>query len=234
MADIPPLGILVLDTTFPRIVGDVGNPATWPFPTILRTVPQASPIRVAAQKSRGLVEAFVAAGHELVAQGAAGIITTCGFLVLHQRRLAEALPVPVATSNLLQYQAVARLLPEGRRVGVITYSREFLTPEFLAAAGAPVDTPVEGVSPDGVFFNLISHGAATLDFEAMKREVVDAARRLVARHPEVGALLIECANMPPYSAAVRAATGLPVFDAFSFFMAFYASLEPATFGHGPS
>ncbi len=229
--EIPRIGILVLDTKFPRILGDVGNPDTWPFPTMLHTVPEASPIRVAGEQAKGLVEAFVEAGHELVAAGACGIITTCGFLILHQRRLAEALPVPVATSNLLQYRTLARMLPEGRRVGIVTYSREFLTPGFLAAAGLPAGTPVEGLAPDGYAFRLITYGAETLDPAAMEDDVVDAATRLVARRPDVGALLIECANMPPYSAAVRAATGLPVFDAYAYFNAFHAALAPARFGN---
>lgn len=231
-ADVPRIGILVLDTKFPRIPGDAGNPDTWPFPTILRTVPEASPVRVAGERATGLIEAFIEAGRELATAGAAGIITTCGFLVLHQRRLAAALPVPVATSTLLQGPAVARMLPDGRRVGILTYSRAFLKPEFLATAGLPADTPVEGVAPDGVFFKAISYGSEALDFAAMEREVVDAARRLVKRHPDIGALLLECANMPPYSAAVRMATGLPVFDAYGFFCSFHASLRPARFDCG--
>lgn len=227
--DVPRLGILVLDTKFPRILGDVGNPDTWPFPTMLRTISDASPIRVAGEQARGLEDAFIDGGHELVAAGAAGIITTCGFLILHQRRLAGAMPVPVATSTLLQGPAIARMLPEGRRVGVITYSREFLKPAFIEAAGLPPDTPVEGVPADGVFFKLITYGSEHLEFAAMEREVVETAQRLVERHRDVGAILVECANMPPYSAAVRAATGLPVFDAYTFFNAFHASLQPARF-----
>jgi hypothetical protein len=34
----------------------------------------------------------------------------------------------------------------------------------------------------------------------------------VARRPDIGALVLECTNMPPYADAVRRATGLPVHD----------------------
>jgi hypothetical protein len=34
-------------------------------------------------------------------------------------------------------------------------------------------------------------------------------------HPEIGLWLFECANMPPYAAAVTRATGLPVYDALT-------------------
>ena len=38
-----PLGILMLEARFPRIPGDMGNGATWPFPVLFRVVRGASP-----------------------------------------------------------------------------------------------------------------------------------------------------------------------------------------------
>ncbi|MBI1964442.1 MAG: hypothetical protein HYS37_13825 [Candidatus Rokubacteria bacterium] len=48
-----------------------------------------------------------------------------------------------------------------------------------------------------------------------REEHVRVARRLVAEHPDVGAIVLECTNMPPYAADVQRATGLPVFDIVS-------------------
>ncbi len=78
-----PLGILMLETRFPRVYGDAGNPATWPFPVVVRVVRGATPTRVIRARARDLVEAFIAAGQALAAAGAAGLTTTCGFLCLH-------------------------------------------------------------------------------------------------------------------------------------------------------
>jgi hypothetical protein len=89
---VTPLGILALQTRFPRIPGDVGCPETWPFPVLIRTVTGASPERVVAGQADGLIDAFVEAGRMLAADGAAGIITTCGFLILHQAALRPAYP----------------------------------------------------------------------------------------------------------------------------------------------
>ena len=52
--------------------------------------------------------------------------------------------------------------------------------------------------------------------DAVEREVVDAALEVQAAHPELGAILLECSDLPPYSAAVQEATGLPVFDFVGF------------------
>jgi hypothetical protein len=97
----PTLGVMILDTRFPRLFGDAGNAATWPFPVRLRIVRAATPARVVHDRAEGLVDAFINAGRELAADGVAGVTTTCGFLCLHQARIAAALQVPFASSSLL-------------------------------------------------------------------------------------------------------------------------------------
>ena len=54
--------------------------------------------------------------------------------------------------------------------------------------------------------------ALTLDRDAVEREAVQAGRSLIARHPEVDTLVLECTNLPPYKPALQQALGLPVFD----------------------
>ncbi len=218
------LGILALETSFPRVTGDVGAPATFAFPVRIATVRGASVDAVVHRPRAALLHDFVAAGRELAAGGCAGIVTTCGFLARWQRALADALPVPVMTSALLLVPVVARTLPHGRRVGIVTYAAAELAPDVLDGAGVPRDTPIAGVDPCGYFARTIGGGAATLDRARMAGDTVAAARGLVAAHPEVGALVLECANMPPYAAAVRSAVGVPVVDAAQAFAWFHASL----------
>jgi Asp/Glu/hydantoin racemase len=181
-----------------------------------------------------LVPGFIAAGRRLAEEGCSGIVTTCGFLVRHQSALAAALPVPVATSALLQLPLVERTLPRGRRAGVVTFSASDLDVEALAAAGASADTPIAGLRADGHLATVIRNGAATLDIARARDETVDAARRLVASHRDVGAIVLECANLPPYRDAVRAATGLPVFDAAGFAHWLHAALATGTAGRARS
>jgi hypothetical protein len=112
------VGILMLETRFPRIPGDMGNAETWPFPVLYNVVPGASPRRVVCEKAEGLLDEFLAAAAELVRLGADGITTTCGFLSLYQREIAAHVGVPVATSSLMQIPFIERVLPPGRRAGV--------------------------------------------------------------------------------------------------------------------
>jgi len=209
-----PLGILMLDTAFPRVPGDVGCAASFAFPTRYAVVPHATPARIVpADDAARWLAPFAAAGRALVDDGCIAIATTCGFLARWQDALAAALPVPVLTSALLQVPLVARTLAPGRSVGIVTFSARDLDAATLAGAGVAPGTPVEGVAPDGRFATTIRDGAATIDTSAMAADVVAASRRLVARRPDVGALVLECANMGPYRPAVARACGLPVFEA---------------------
>lgn len=225
-----PLGILMLEARFPRIPGDMGNGTTWPFPVLYRVVGGASPDRVVMQGAAGLLPDFIAAAQDLVRLGAEAITTNCGFLSLFQRELAAAVAVPVATSSLMQVPWVQATLPPGRRVGVVTVCAATLTPAHLEGAGCPLDIPVAGTEDGREFFRvLIKAESQDMDVDLAQEDVVDAALALVARHPEVGAIVLECTNMPPYAAAVSEATGRPTYDIYSLVSWFHAGLRPRRF-----
>jgi len=224
------LGILMLQTRFPRVCGDIGNPATWPFPVSYRVVAGATSQRVVRERAEGLLDLFCEAAVDLVAVGVSGITTTCGFLALFQDELARRCGVPVAASSLMQVPMVARTLGPDRRVGIITISAETLTPEHLAAAGVPPDIPVAGTERGREFTRVILNDEPELDVAAAEADIVEAGARLLAANPDIGALVLECTNMAPYAAALRKSTGLPVFDIYSFASWFHAGLRPRDFG----
>ncbi|MFO1413011.1 MAG: aspartate/glutamate racemase family protein [Burkholderiales bacterium] len=218
------LGVLTLDTAFPRLRGDVGAPDTFDFPVRLATVTGSLVEDVVHRASDEAFPLFVRAAQQLVEEGCVGITTTCGFLVRWQQELTAELDVPVLTSALLMLPIVQRCLPRHRKVGVVTYSKAALSPKILAAAGAEAFLPVEGVDPSGYFAQVIRHGATHVEPARMAADVVAAARRLVADHKDIGAIVLECANMPPYRNAVVAAVEVPVFDAAELVTWFYRGI----------
>jgi Asp/Glu/hydantoin racemase len=223
------VGILMLETRFPRVPGDIGNAGTWPFPVLYRVVRGASPDKVVRHRAEGLLENFIEAGRELVSQGADGLTTNCGFLSLFQDQLAAAVQVPVATSSLMQAPLIQRLLPADRRVGILTISAESLGPDHLAAAGVDPQTPVVGTDSGREFTRAILDDEAGLDVELARLDHLDAGRRLLAEHPEVGAILMECTNMVPYAPVLRQELGVPIYSIYSFVQWFQAGLMPRIF-----
>ncbi|MDH2400107.1 aspartate/glutamate racemase family protein [Bradyrhizobium sp. SSUT18] len=226
-----PLGILMLEARFPRIPGDMGNGTTWPFPVLYRVVSGASPEKVVLRGAAGLLPDFIDAAKDLVRLGAEAITTNCGFLSLFQKEIAAAVGVPVATSSLMQVPWVQATLPPGRRVGLVTVSGSTLTPAHLEGAGVPLDTPLVGTEHGKEFFRvLIKAEKDDMDIAQAERDVVEAGKELVAKHPDVGAIVLECTNMPPYAAALQAEVGLPVYDIYSMITWFHAGLRPRQFG----
>lgn len=228
------LGILMLEARFPRIPGDMGNAGTWPFPVLYRVVKGASPDRVVRRKAEGLLPDFLAAAKDLVDQGADGITTNCGFLSLYQREIAAHVGVPVATSSLMQAAAIQSLLPPGKRVGIVTISAASMTQEHLDRAGVPSGTPVIGTDGGREFSRAIIGDEDRLDVALAEQDILDTGSELVRRHPEVGAILLECTNMVPYARALRDRLQLPVYDIYSFITWFHAGLSPRDFGHPAS
>jgi hypothetical protein len=204
-------GVIMLDTRFRRPPGDIGNPETFGGRAIYEIVPGAEANRVvrAGAPDPALLEPFLAARDNLVGAGAGLVTTSCGFLVRFQEALAEDCPVPVITSSLT---ALPALVARHGRVGVITIHSGRLTPDYLVAATAAPDTPVEGTEAGSEITRKLLGDAPELDLAAAERDVVEAGLRLAARVPGLGAVLLECTNMPPYRAALAAALGLPVFD----------------------
>ena len=223
------LGILMLDARFPRIPGDMGNALTWPFPVLYKIVRGASPDRVVRHRAEGMLPAFLQAAAELVTEGAEGITTNCGFLSLYQAQLAEHCQVPVATSSLMQAPLIEALLPPGKRVGIITISAATLSAEHLQAAGAAGDTPVVGTDHGNEFSRAILNNEQQLNIALAREDIIAAGHMLVEQHPEVGAVLLECTNMSPYSHDLQQALQLPVFDICSFIRWFHASLAPVNY-----
>ena len=196
------LGILMLEARFPRIPGDMGNAATWPFPVLYRVVRGASPERVVLNRAEGLLPAFLEAGRELVELGADGLTTNCGFLSLFQADLARRAGVPVATSSLMQVPFVQSLLPPGKRVGILTVSAANLSEEHLRAAGVSPATPVVGTDDGSEFTRVMINNEERLDVAAAERDILTAGDQLVTNHDGIGAVLLECTNMVPYARAL--------------------------------
>jgi len=206
-------GVLMLQTRFPRLPGDVGHPGSFTGPVRYRVVDGALPARVVATaadlRASGLPARFLEAAQALAREGARAITTSCGFLVLLQSELQASVGVPVVTSSLLQLPSLLEREPQ---VGVLTISADRLGPEHLLAAGVPPhrlqDVLVEGVDPAGEFARAILGNDSSMDIERARADVVAAACALRARAPRLSTAVLECTNMPPHAQAAERASGL--------------------------
>lgn len=223
------IGILMLETRFPRITGDVAHAQSWDFPVQYRVVSGATPDNMVRQDPRARLDDFIREGRALVEMGCDGIATTCGFLTLMQQDLMAAIGVPVAASSLMQVPMVQATLPPGKRVGILTISKPDLTREHLSAANIEWDIPVVGTEKGREFTRAILRDAPRMDYGLARQDHLEAAAQLVQEYQNIGAIVLECTNMVPFAADIRKLTGLPVYSINSFVSWFHAGLSPRRF-----
>jgi hypothetical protein len=207
-----PWGVLMLDTQFPRWMGDIGCPDGWPVELLYQKVNGMFPKEIVRSsetlQKHDVLPFFVQAAEGLISQGVGGITTSCGFLILLQNELQSRLPVPVITSSLL---LLPQLLADNATVGVLTMDEHALgDAHFLAAGVLHKDLPrlrIQGVSREEEFASAIMENRLHMNFDTAQRSVVSAAVSLQKKSPELRHVVLECTNMPPYARAIEVATG---------------------------
>lgn len=216
------VGILMIEGRFPRIHGAIGHAQTFAFPVhhkIVRGANGTQTVRELARLDRDdprytqIVAPWLCAARELEREGVHAIATSCGFAALIQHDLVAAVEVPVLASGLLLVPLIKRMLKPDRKVGIITADARALSERHLAAAGIAPDTvAIAGLEHSSEFERMAYDEVSTVDFGALERDVVARAHALDTPDNAVGALLIECSLLLPFSATLQACLSKPVFD----------------------
>ncbi|HHX22407.1 MAG: aspartate/glutamate racemase family protein [Tepidanaerobacteraceae bacterium] len=211
------MGILLNNTTYPLIPGNVGNATTYPFPVEIKSIKEF-PTDWHCDK-RGAdgerLEYFVRAAKGLESEGIKAITTGCGFYALFQKRATPYLKVPLFSSPLLMVPLVYNLVGKKGKIGILTASSRNLSEAHFDACNISSSIPIviQGMDEYPEFQDVImKESKSIMDIEVMKNEVVDAAKKLVNNNEDVSALVFECSDMPPFAKAVYEAVNIPVFD----------------------
>jgi Asp/Glu/hydantoin racemase len=207
------VGILLLDFREPHALGDTANALTYDYPVIFRTVTGASVDRITCGDPTATA-AVVAAAQELERMGVAAISSNCGFMLYYQDAVRNAVKIPVFLSSMLQLPMMLASIRSDRKAGLIVAFTERLSADVLALAGVhdPTRIVATSIQDSPEFRNL---GLQPLDTAAFTARLVAAAQALLNEHPDLGAVLIECATFTPYAAPVQRALELPVYDFIS-------------------
>jgi hypothetical protein len=206
-----PEGLVQLET----MPGNSTNLKSYPFPVRLVRVEGANVETVITHPSQELLANMIRVSKKLVnEEGIKAISTSCGFNAIFQKELSQALDVPVFTSALLQVPFVHNLIGKGKIVGVITANKTALTKEHFHACGITDDINVEvmGLENAKEWSKIFEKPDEKFDIDAVTEEIIGVARKGVAKHPEIGAIVLECTDLPSYAAKIREAVNLPVFD----------------------
>lgn len=220
------IGILQSNARIPMIPGDVGNASTFGFPVLYRMVEELTTERLIVRADSTLAGPIIREAQALESQGVAGIAGDCGHLVQFQKEVAAAVNVPVFLSSWMQVPLIYRILPPHKKIGVLMANSRYLRREYLLNAGIDASIPlvVAGMQDQPAFRKAVIDEVGELDPELVEREVVSVAQKLKGENPDLGAIFLECSDMPPYAAAIQQALRLPVFDFITMIDYIYSSV----------
>ena len=208
-----PIGIIYIeDVWYPMVPGNIVNGYTFNFPVRLKAV-EGLDVDNLFNCGEGVFGQILKACEQLQREGVRAISAACGFFGNYQKQLAEVLDVPVAVSSLVQIPWIYSIIKPSQKIGVLTADASSLSNKLLENCGVyDLDRIVVGDLRHGEEFSCILEGRGEFDNGKVREEVVEAALSLVKENEDIGTILLECSDMPPYAYAVQKAVKLPVFD----------------------
>ena len=205
---------------FTRIPGDIGNASSYGFSVQYKLVRGVSVNDVVTkQPTEKGIAAMVDAAQALEREGVRAIAMTCGLFSVFQTVLSEAVEIPVLSSALQQVPIVSMMIGSHRKVGIMTASSDILTEQHLSAVGINSSTPYvlwgANERPPEETVWIFDELDPERRLQRLEKQLSLSAQRMLEAHPDIGAIVLECTNMPPAGMAIQQATGLPVFDVIS-------------------
>ena len=203
-------------------VGHVSYARTYDFPVRLKFVTDpfdpAGFLESNPEWKGWNLPAWIRAAKDLQEEGVRAIVGGCGLTGMIQKELQAAVDLPVYTSSMLFVPEVHTDMAKGQRVGILTVSKEQLTAHdgaIFKGCGIDESIPIAiaGMNESEDAEAWLTQVTPDYDPRVVEQAVVNTALRLKSAHPDLGAYVLECTEMPVYSQAIRDASGLPVFDA---------------------
>ena len=215
----PTVGILQLPANIPMLPGDVGNPTTFDFPVLYELIEEIDPFWVLADKPHPVVmKKVIAACKRLTMQGVTTIIGNCGFFANYQPEVAESLDVGVTYFNgsLMQLPMILTSVGANKKVGVLTASKKLLMPSPALKYSGVSDEDMKRIvvygNEDGKEMLKVTGETGRFNPKKLEKELVNLAKKMVKEHPDVGAIVLECTEFPPYAHAIQDAVRLNIWD----------------------
>ncbi len=210
------IGVLMLDTVFPRIPGDIGNATTWKYPVCYHIVKGALTDRIMAEEpDPQLIKPFIDGARQLENKGVKLITTSCGFLGPFQPYISETVNIPVVTTSLLQVPTVSAMVGKKRKVAILVEKGHLMTENHFTGAGwssKEIPIVVHGMPKEAYFPTVFIGNSALADIDRLETDMAELGNSLIQTHPDVGAVVCECTNFVPFNHMLQQIVNVPVFD----------------------
>lgn len=204
-----PRGLVQLE----KRVGNSTNPQTFNFAIKYSKVKGANIHTILENPCQETLQSMIGEAQKMEKEGVKAITTSCGFNAVFQKELSDSVRIPVFTSSLMQVPLVQQMLTKQQSVGIITAKKKALSEKHLKNAGITESMPiqVQGLEDCSEWNKIFSSPEEDIDISIVEKDVVSSACSMMKKS-DIGAFVLECTDLPPFSNAIRQATNRPVFD----------------------
>jgi len=209
------LGILLMNRVKPRLPGDVGNALTFPFPVQYSVIESAFGDR-ARRGSKEILNEVITKAQELERAGVKAITSSCGYLIRFQEDIQRSVSIPVFMSSLLQIPLITKVIGRQKRILIVVADSECVDDQFLRTACLDgVAYRLLGLNSGFEFKRYVIDDAIEIYPDNIAREIESSISKTVCEDSSIGAILLECAQFPPFAKGIQEKVNLPVFDLIS-------------------
>ena len=214
------VGILMNDSTIPRIPGDPGHAETFSFPVIYEVL-KGFPFEDLVNIKRDNIDILIERAQILQEKGVNLIVADCGLFGIYHEELRRHLKIPFIGSALDIIPLLQRFLPVNRKVGIITGDTRILKSDHFEASGIDPETVlIAGMDNSSEFKKVVIEKNPELNIDKMREELIDTALSLLNK--DLGAIVLECTNLISFRIDLQNILKVPVFDLVSL-IEFYVS-----------
>jgi len=208
-----PIGVLCLESYFPKPPGHLRNPVSFDFPVIYKVMRGIDVPKLLFNPTPDLVAPFIEAAKELEREGVMAITGSCGFLARFQKELTAAVTVPVLVSSLVQIPMVRTIHGPDATIGVLTASAKALNPIHFKQIGGDIsDVVIKGMEGCPEFWETIIEARRTdFDMDKLEAEICDTAEAMMNEH-NLDALVLECTDLSAFARSIQERIHRPVYD----------------------
>lgn len=220
-SDTPVIGILCWEEgSSPRgliqleqLRGNSTNPDTFNYPVSYTRVKGANIHTILENPCKRTLANMIKDAREMENRGIKAITTSCGFNAVFQKELANAVTIPVFTSSLMQIPIVRTMIGSHQTIGVITAKKSALSGDHLKNAGNPDldQIRIQGLETSAEWNKIFTSPNEDIDIAEVENDI-NALAQSMLEASDIGAFVLECTDLPPFSQSIRKITGRPVFD----------------------
>lgn len=204
-----PKGLMQLE----KLIGNSTNPDSYNFGVKFVEIKGANTETVITHPSERILNRMIETSKTLEKEGIRAISTSCGFNAIFQKELSKEVPIPIFTSALLQIPFIQSTLGN-QKIAVVTANGQALNSEHFLNCGVTNmnNLVIIGLEENSEWNRIFTSQQEEVDIVSVENEIIESIRATLRTTNDIGAILLECTDLPPFAEKIRTTFGLPVFD----------------------